>query len=418
MIKNTHRVVATGIGILSPNGIGKNAFWKAILMGISGIKLATFVDVSNLPSKVAGEITDFDPLDYLNFKLVKRTGRVVHLAVAATQLALQDAGIDKSKLDKENTELVIGIGCPSMDSIGTNYETYIRSGPDRISPYTTFTGSIHMSATAICNELGLQSSAMTLSTNCTAGLDAIGYASQIIRNGAAKTVIAGGLDAPLDEFTFASFCKAGMLTKFDGPPEKASRPFDKIRDGGVLSEGATAIILEELEHALKKRRTIYGEIRGFGNVGEFSNGPESNGAEMYEGMALAIKKALGDANILPEEIEYISAHAPSDPLIDKIETNAIKTVFGSYAYKIPISSIKSMIGNPIAAAASMQAASGLLSLSSQQIPPTINYEYPDPDCDLDYVPNKMRYNNVSNILVNSRGLGGNCSALVIKKFES
>ena len=417
-MENTYRVVATGIGILSPNGIGKSAFWEALRMGISGIKPVTFIDVTNYPSKIAGEITDFDPLDYLDFKLVKRTGRTVHLGMAATKLALEDAGISREEIEKENPELVMGVGCPSMDSISDTYETYLNEGPGKIHPNALFAGSIHMSTSTICSEFGLKSSSITLSTGCTAGLNAMGYAFQMIRNGRTQTAITGGFDAPISELLFAAFCRSGLLTTYEGDPEKASRPFDKMRDGGVLSEGAAVIVLEELGRALRHGRTIYGEIIGFGNTGEFANGAEFNGGKPHDGTVLAVRKSLKDANIPCGQVDYISAHGPSDPLLDKMETDAIKEVFGADAYRIPVSSIKSTIGNPVAAAAPMQVASGLLVLRDQRIPPTINYEHYDPDCDLDYVPNRMRYNSVSCVLVNSHGFGGNCSALVLRKLES
>jgi 3-oxoacyl-[acyl-carrier-protein] synthase II len=418
MISSSCRVVATGIGVLSPNGIGKDAFWRATLAGVSGIRPLTFIDPSPFPSKIAGEIRDFHPSDYLDFKLVKRTGRAVHLGMAATKLALDDAGIALKDIDKETTEIVFGVGCPSIDSIGNTFETYLKQGPDKVHPYALFSGSIHMPASTICNELGLKASSTTLSTRCTAGLNAIGYALQMIRAGKTKTIITGGFDAPITGLLFSAFCRSGLLTLFQGDPAKASRPFDRLRDGGVLSEGASVIILEELEHALRQKRTIYGEITGFGNTGEhFNNNANSNGTGPHEGMALAIHKALIDANIPPEQIDYISAHAPSDLRLDKMETDAIKIIFGAHAYRMAISSIKSTIGNPVAAAAPMQMASALLSLKQQRIPPTINYEHPDPECDLDYVPNEMRYNKVRNILVNSHGFGGNCSALIVRKYE-
>jgi 3-oxoacyl-[acyl-carrier-protein] synthase II len=419
MISPEYRAVATGIGVLSPNGIGKNAFWQASLMGISGIKQLTFIDPDPFPSKIAGEIRDFSPTDYLDFKLVKRTGRAVHLGMAATKLALEDAGMQKDDIDKENTELIFGVGCPSIDSIGNTYETYLKQGPDRVHPFSLFAGSIHMPTSTICNELGLKSSSTTLSTRCTAGLNAIGYALQMIRTGRVKTVITGGFDAPITGLLFAAFCKSGLLTTFQGDPVKASRPFDRLRDGGVLSEGAAVFVMEEMEYAIRNKRRIYGEIVGFGNTGEHFNNNHSstNGKGPHEGMALAIDKALMDANMLPEKIDYISAHAPSDLVLDKMETDAIKAAFGRHAYRLAISSIKSTIGNPVAAAAPLQVASALLSLKDQRIPPTINYEHPDPECDLDYVPNEMRYNSIRNILVNSHGFGGNCSALVVKKFD-
>jgi 3-oxoacyl-[acyl-carrier-protein] synthase II len=419
MINSSYRVVATGIGVLSPNGIGKDAFWQASLKGISGIRPLSFIDSSPFPSKIAGEIRNFHPSDYLDFKLVKRTGRAVHLGMAATKLALDDAGIMKEDIDKDTTEIIFGIGCPSIDSIGNTFETYLKHGPDKVHPYSLFAGSIHMPASTICNELGLKASSTTLSTRCTAGLNAIGYALQTVRSGKTKTVITGGFDAPITGLLFAAFCRSGLLTTFQGDPSKASRPFDRLRDGGVLSEGAAVIILEELEHALRHKRTIYGEVIGFGNTGEhFNNNSASNGTGPHEGLALAMHKALIDANIPVETIDYISAHAPSDPRLDKMETDAIKAIFGMHSYRLAVSSIKSTIGNPVAAAAPMQVASALLSLKDQRIPPTINYEHPDPECDLDYVPNEMRYNRVQNILVNSHGFGGNCSALVLRKYEN
>ena len=320
-------------------------------------------------------------------------------------------------IDKDNTELVMGVGCPSIDSIGDTFETFLTKGPDKIHPYSLFAGSIHMPTSTICNELGLKSSSITLSTRCTAGLNAIGHGFNSIRSGRARTVIAGGFDAPITGLLYAAFCRSGLLTIHNDEPEKASRPFDRLRDGGVLSEGAAVVILEELGHALRKGRRIYAEIAGFGSTGEHFNNSDSNGNSPHDGMALSMEKTLRDANTRLENIDYISAHAPSDPALDRMETDAIKKVFGARAYQVPISSIKSSVGNPVAAAAPMQVVSAILALMDQRIPPTINYENIDPNCDLDYVPNKLRYNSVREILVNSHGFGGNCSAMVIRRVQ-
>jgi 3-oxoacyl-[acyl-carrier-protein] synthase II len=417
MIESPRRVVATGIGVVSPNGIGKEKFWNAVLMGESGIGPLTLIDSSKYPSRIAGEVNDFDPLDYLDFRVVKRTGRAVHLGLAATKLALEDAGIGQENLDKDNTELIMGVGCPSIDSIGDTYETYMTRGPDKIHPYALFAGSIHMPTSSICNELGLKAASITLSTRCTAGLNAIGYAYEKIRNGGTDTVLTGGFDAPITGLLFAAFCRSGLLSTYDGDPTKASRPFDRLRDGGVLSEGAAVIILEELGYAQRNGRRIYGEVVGFGNTGERFDNAESNGTRPHDRMVLAMRRSLADANTPAEEVDYLCAHAPSDPLLDKMETDAVKEVFGEHAYSMPISSIKSTVGNPVAAAAPMQAVASLLALQDQRIPPTINYEHYDPECDLDYVPNELRYNSLSDVIVNSHGFGGNCSALVVRKYE-
>jgi 3-oxoacyl-[acyl-carrier-protein] synthase II len=410
------RVVITGLGVIASNGIGKDAFWKALKEGESGIVKITRFDTSSYPSQVAGEVHGFDPMDYMSPKSVKRMDRFSQFAVAAAKMALKDSGIAISQNNNSRIGIVFASAIGGMDFAESQHSLFMEKGLQRTSPYLAISLFSGASSSQIAIELGVTGYNNTFSTACAAGGDAVGHAFHAIRNNLADVIIGGGADCPLAPLTFASFCIINALsTRRNNEPWRASRPYDKERDGFVMSEGAGAVILEELTHALDRGAHIYAEITGYGTTCDayHMTQPSPDG----EGTVKAIQIALDDAGIKPEEIDYINAHGTSTPINDSNETKIIKKVFGEHAYKIPLSSNKSMIGHSLGASPAIEVVASSLTIHNQFLPPTINYEYPDPECDLDYVPNKGRKIKVNTLLSNSLGFGGKNVALIIKKFE-
>jgi 3-oxoacyl-[acyl-carrier-protein] synthase II len=404
------RVAIVGIGVLSPNGIGKENFWKSLKEGKSGIKKISCFDASSYSTRIAGEIQDFDPTDYISPREVRRTSRATQLAIAAAKMAICDSGIKTEKEDEVG--VIMGVSASAMDIVEEQHMLLIERGLSRVSPFAVTAVLPGSPANNISVMWGFNGSVMTISNSCPAGLDAIGYAFREILCNRSDLIVAGGADAQITPFGLAMLCASRVMSERNDNPEGASRPFDKTRDGGVLSEGSGVMIVEEMERALNRGAHVYGEILGYASKGD--------GAANYQdimsdsGISRTMKLALKDADIKPEEVDYICAHAPSDEF-DKIETIAIKQVFGEHAYKIPISSIKSMTGNPLAAAGPLQLIASIMVLQEKVIPPTINFEYPDDQCDLDYVPVVARkYDRVKVILINSHGFGGINSSLVIR----
>jgi 3-oxoacyl-[acyl-carrier-protein] synthase II len=410
------RAVITGLGIIAPNGIGKEAFWKALKQGKSGIRRITRFDVSKYPSQIAGEVHGFDPTDYMSPKSAKRMDRFSQFAVAAANMAIEDSGITISQNNNSSIGIVFASAIGGMDFAESQHSLFMEKGIQRTSPYLAISLFSGASSSQIAIELGVTGYNITLSTACAAGGDAIGHAFHAIRNNLADIIISGGAECPLAPLTFASFCIInGLSTKKNNEPWRASRPFDKERDGFVMSEGCGVVILEELTHALDRGAHIYAEIIGYGTTCDafHMTRPSPDGG----GMVRAIQIALDDANIKPEAVDYINAHGTSTLMNDSNETKIIKKVFGEHAYKIPLSSNKSMTGHSLGASPAIEMVASTLTLLSQFLPPTINYEYPDPECDLDYVPNEGRKAKVHTILSNSLGFGGKNVALIIRKFE-
>ncbi len=410
------RGVITGLGVIAPNGIGKEAFWDALAEGKSGIKKIERFDPSPFPTQIAGEVNGFNPKSYIDFKKIGRMDRTSHFAVAAAKMAVQDAHLVISEQDRERAGVIIGTTMAGNGWILEEYDkVYLKKGPMKINTFTAIASFPDASASQISIELGIHGPSLSIATACSSSSDTIGYACSFIRQGNVDMMITGGTDAPLFAPVFSSFCVLRALSRGNDEPEKASRPFDKLRDGFILSEGAAVLVLEELDHALRRNAHIYAEILGFGVTCDAFHmaAPEPNGKQA----ARALKLALDDAHIQPQEIDYINAHGTSTRLNDKAETRVIKEVFGQYAYEIPISSTKSMIGHSIAAAGAAELVASILAIEKGIIHPTINYEYPDPDCDLDYVPNKAYRREVRTVLKNSFGFGGKNSAIVIRKFE-
>jgi len=415
-MKNSRRVVVTGLGVVAPNGIGKETFWQNLIAGKSAIDYITAFDPSPYPCQVAGEVRDFDPKAFMQARRTKHRGRFSQFAVAAAKLALTDACLD---LGTEPQRRVLACLGNSMNGSGDVYEAarvgFDREGMKGIPMMSGIEFAAHAPVSHVSSELGIRGQAMTLASACATGIDAIQWGADRIRKDEADLVFAGSTEAPISEFCFATLCALGALSKFDDPPLKASRPYDRRRDGLVLGEGAAICVLEELEHAIDRDAHIYAEVLGFGSGNEGGFGNRLNAAELA--LADAIGAALQTAGLRPEDIDYINAHGNSLPDYDLIETRAFRQVFGKAIYSVPISSIKSMIGHAMGAASAFQMVAGCLALEHSAIPPTINYEMPDPECDLDYVPNEARVSRVKSVLINAHAMGGTHSVLVLGKPE-
>ena len=415
-MKNSRRVVITGLGVVAPNGIGKEAFWQNLIAGKSAVDYITAFDPSPYPCQVAGEVRNFDPAAFMHVRRTKHRGRFSQFAVAAAKLALDDAHID---LRLESARRVLACLGNSMNGSGDVYEMarvgFDREGMKGIPLMSGIEFAAHAPVSHVSSELGIRGQGMTIASACATGLDAIQWSADRIRRNEADVVFAGSTEAPISEFCFATLCALGALSKFDDPPLRASRPYDRRRDGLVLGEGAGICVLEELNHAIDRGAHIYAEVLGFGSGNEGGFGNRMNTAELA--LAEAITSALGAANLRPEDIDYINAHGNSLPDYDLIETRAFHLVFGKTVYSVPTSSIKSMIGHAMGAASAFQVAASCLTLQHSVIPPTINYETPDPECDLDYVPNEARSSRVRTVLINAHAMGGTHSVLVLGKLQ-
>jgi 3-oxoacyl-[acyl-carrier-protein] synthase II len=405
------RTVITGLGVLSPNGIGRQSFWQALQHGKSGVKRIVFFDPSDFPTQIAGQVSDFKPEDFIDRKKARRMARFSQFAVACAKMAVCDAHLDRAVLKQKNLSVFLGVSTSAMDLIEKQHKVFLEKGYRHILPFGIIAATPNVGTGEILSELELESSIYTLATGCASGLDAIGLGYREINSGERDMVLAGGVDAPITPLILAGLCSSRIMTTSNEYPEKASRPFDKFRDGGVLSEGGGIIVLEELNSALARKADIYGEVIGCGQSGEIEKSLPG------KGLKTAMLKALEDARISKSRIDCISAHAPSDLILDRLETQAIKDVFCERAYRIPVTSIKSMIGNPFGSAGALQIAAGMLTLKENVIPPTINYRNPDPECDLDYTPNTKRFCEVDCLLINSHGFGGSNTSLILKKFS-
>jgi 3-oxoacyl-[acyl-carrier-protein] synthase II len=412
---DSKRVVITGLGVISPVGIGKENYWRALIQGQSGIDRLTRFDPSSYDSKIAGEVKDFEPEQYLDRKEIRRMDRFTQFGVAAAKLAVDDAAL---ALDRENLQsigVVIGSGIGGIQTLCDQHSVLLNKGPNRVSPVFIPMMISNMAAGQIAICLGPKGPNITVVTACASGANAIGEAFKMLQRGAADVILAGGAETPIVPIAMAGFCSMKAMSTSNEEPQRASRPFDKNRDGFVISEGAGVLVLETLDHASARGARIYGEVVGYGCTadGYHITAPEPEGVEA----ARTIRLALEDAGILPDQVDYINAHGTSTELNDKIETLAIKKVFGDYASKVPISSIKSMIGHSMGAAGALEAIACVLSVNTDWVPPTINYEQPDQDCDLDYVPNQARQFPVKVVISNSFGFGGHNAVLAFKKFE-
>jgi 3-oxoacyl-[acyl-carrier-protein] synthase II len=410
------RVLITGMGVISPVGTGLEKFWEGLVSGRSGIGPITRFNPENLPTRIAGEVKDFDPLDYLDRKEAKRMDRFCQFAVAGTIMALEDALLDLTSIDLDRFAVVLGTGIGGTQTFEEQHQVLLEKGPGRVSPFFVPMMIANMAAGQISIYLGARGPNYTVVSACASATNAIGEAYRLLQRGEADLAVTGGTEASVTPMSLSGFCSMKALSTRNEDPTKASRPFDKERDGFVLSEGSGILILETMEHALRRGARIHGEIVGYGcsTDAHHITAPAPNG----RGAARAMKLALEDAGISPEDVQYINAHGTSTDLNDKYETMAIKEVLGSYAYRVPISSTKSMTGHLLGAAGAVEAIASLLAINREMIPPTINYEVPDEDCDLDYVPNQARPCAVDVVLSNSFGFGGHNASIVLKRYQA
>lgn len=408
------RVVVTGLGLVIPNGIGVGTAWKNVCEGKSGIGPITRFDTNGFETKIAGEVRDFNPERYIEKKEIKKMDLFVLYALAATQEALEDANLTITPENAEQIGVIVGTGLGGLPTLEKYHQVLLEKGPGRISPFFIPTLIANMAAGQIAIRFGAKGPNTCLVTACATGAHSIGDAFRAIQYGDAEAMIAGGTEANLTPLTVGGFNAMKALSTRNDEPEKASRPFEKNRDGFVVAEGAGILILEELEYALKRNAKVYGEVVGYGYTGDAYHitAPSPGG----EGAARCMRMALRDAGEKPEEIDYINAHGTSTSLNDLTETEAIKTVFGEHAHKVPISATKSMTGHLLGAAGSTEAIFTLLAIRDGILPPTINYEEPDPQCDLDYVPNVARRQPVAVAISNAFGFGGTNATLVFRKY--
>jgi 3-oxoacyl-[acyl-carrier-protein] synthase II len=409
------RVVITGLGVVSPIGNNKDVFWESLAAGKSGIVRITHFDPAAYPSQIAGEVKDFDPSAYLDKKEARRLVSFIQFAVASSRMAVEDADLTITAENAPEIGVLIGSGIGGIGFLGEQAAVLREKGPNKLSPFTVPYMITDMAAGYVSIYLGAKGPNSCVVTACASGTNSIGDAFKIIQRGAAKAMIAGGTEASITPLGVASFCAARALSTRNDEPTRASRPFDKERNGFVMGEGAGIVILEDLEFAKARGAKIHAEIIGYGMSGDASHitAPAPEG----EGAARAIRAALKDAQISPNQIDYINAHGTSTELNDKFETVAIKNVFGDHAHKLAISSNKSMIGHLLGASGAVEFIATIQSIINDLAPPTINYEYPDPDCDLDYVPNRARKLPINIAMSSSFGFGGHNAILIAKKYQ-
>ncbi|MBA4390827.1 MAG: beta-ketoacyl-[acyl-carrier-protein] synthase II [Syntrophus sp. (in: bacteria)] len=409
------RVVVTGVGLVTPLGVGIDNVWQRILKGESGIAPITRFDTTRHDTKFAGEVKEFNPDNYMSPKEVKRIDLFIQYALAATKIAVDDAALDMSQENAERVGVVVGTGLGGLPTLEKYHSILLERGPGRISPFFIPMLIANEAPGHIAIQHGMKGPNLSIVTACATGTHSIGDATRIIQYGDADVMVAGGTEANLTPLTVGGFNAMKALSTRNDAPERASRPFEKDRDGFVVAEGSGIVILEELEHALKRGAKIYGEVVGYGYNGDAYHitAPAPDG----EGFMRCMRMALKDAGLPPDSVDYINAHGTSTDLNDQTETLAIKAVFKEKAYKIPISSTKSMVGHLLGAAGAVEAVFSLLAMRDNICPPTINYETPDPDCDLDYVPNKARKHDINVVLSNSFGFGGTNGTLIFRRLE-
>ena len=409
------RVVVTGMGALAPNGNGVEAFWEALVAGRSGVGPLTRFDATDFEIKIAGELTDFDPEVALDRKEVRRNDRFVHYGVHVATEAATAAGVDMGVMDAERIGVIFGSGIGGIGTLESQHLVLQEKGPGRVSPFFVPSMISDMSAGMISMKLGAKGPNYTTVSACASGAHAIGEAARKIQYDEADVMITGGCEAAITPMSVAGFTSAKAMAQRNDEPERASRPFDADRNGFVLGEGGGALVLEELEHARRRGAQIWGEFRGMGFTGDAYH--QTAMAPEGEGGARAVRIALRDAGVNLEDVDYVNAHGTSTPLGDAQETAALKSVFGDHAGKLAVSSTKSMTGHLLGAAGAVETIACILAIANKTIPPTINYETPDPDCDLDCVPNEARQFEATIALNNSFGFGGHNAALVFSRFD-
>ena len=412
--RKSRRVVVTGLGLVTPLGVGVEQNWTNVVNGVSGIGYITRFDTEGFATRIAGEVKGFHPEEFIPKKDLRKMDIFLTYAIAAAQLAVQDAALTVEPEESARTGVVMGCGLGGLTTIEDCHKTLLQSGPRKISPFFIPMLIGNMAPGLISIQHGAKGPNLSIQTACAAGTHAIGHAFHLIRDGAADIMITGGVESTITPLCVAGFNAMRALSTRNDAPQKASRPFDKDRDGFVLGEGSAVLILEEAERAQRRGARIYAEIIGFGASGDayHMTAPAPDG----EGAVLCMRNALDDAGVAPEDVDYINAHGTSTDLNDRLETVAIKTVFGDHAKKLAVSSTKSMTGHLLGAAGGVEGAYTVLSIYHDIMPPTINYETPDPDCDLDYVPNTARKAMVRIALSNSFGFGGTNGTVVFRKW--
>ncbi len=411
----TQRVVITGMGALTAVGLSVEESWASMVAGRSGITQITQFDASHMPIRIAGEVKGFDPTDYIDFKEARRMARPAHLALAAASQAMADAGLGDQVPEPERSGVVMGTGIGAFDAGIEAWQTFKEKGLRRVNPFQTMAMLCNMPAHHVSQRFQCQSYSNTCVTACAAGTQALGEAAEVIRRGAADLMLAGGTEGMVHEVVVGAFTVMRVLAGDNEHPEKACKPFDARRDGFVTAEGTAIMVLERLDKALDRGARIYAEILGYAANSDAYHAaiPDPEGAGAYRVM----KWALENAGVGTGEIDYINAHGPGTEVGDPVETKAIKRLFGDYAYQIPVTSTKPMIGHALGGTGAIEAMACVKTINEGIIHPTINYEVPDPECDLDYVPNVARKANVYTALSNSFGLGGQNACLVIRRFE-
>ncbi|ADE54337.1 beta-ketoacyl-ACP synthase II [Coraliomargarita akajimensis] len=409
------RVVVTGIGTISSLGVGIDPFWDSLIAGKSGLDTVQSFDVTDYPAKVGSEVRDFNIADFMDPKEARRNDRYTHFAVASTKLALEDAKVDTTKLDPERFGVLVGSGIGGMETIQTQSRRLYEKGPRKVSPFMIPSLIANIASGVVAIEIGARGPNYGIVSACSTGTHTIGESFRMLRDGEADIMVAGGSEAAITELGYAGFCSMkAMSTQYNDNPTTASRPFDKGRDGFVMGEGAGVLILETLEHAQARGARIYCEVDGYAATCDAFHitSPDPEG----KALSAAMKKVVADAGLQVEDVDYINAHGTSTPYNDKFETNAIRKAFGEHAYKLMVSSTKSMTGHLLGAAGGVESAACVKAIYESKVPPTINYNEPDPDCDLDYIPNTAREAEVNVALCNNSGFGGHNATLLFKKF--
>jgi len=409
------RVVITGIGLVTPLGIGTEENWSKLVEGKSGVDFITSFDTTDFPIKIAGEAKGFVPENFINKKDARRYGRFMLLAVASSKIAISEAALDLETIDKERVGVSIGSGIGGLDVWEKNHTLFMEHGIRKLSPLFIPSSIVNNATGAVTIEFGFKGPNLGIVTACASGLHAIGEAYRILQYGDADIMFAGGTEASITPFGVAGFAKLKALSKRNHEPKKASRPFDKDRDGFVMGEGCGLLILEELEHALSRKANIYAEIVGYGMSGDAYHltSPDETG----DGAMRCMKAAINDAGIMPSGIDYINAHGTSTKYNDITEARSIKKLFGEHSHKLKISSTKSMTGHLMGATGSVEIGYTALSIKRGIIPPTINLDNPDDECDLDFVPNKAVVHKINYAMSNSFGFGGTNGSVVLKRYE-
>ena len=410
-----NRVVITGMGCVCPIGNDADSAWKNILAGVSGVKAVSQFDSSQFKTRIAAEVKDFDAKALLGAREARRYDRVSQISLVATQQAVEQSGLEITNKNRDRVGVLIGSGIGGINTLYENILVFLEHGPSRVSPFTVPMMLPDSASGLVAIQYGARGPNMAIVTACATGTNSIGEATEMIRRGAADVMLAGSTESAISPITFAGMGIMGAISTRNDEPERASRPFDAKRDGFIIGEGAGTVVLESLEFAQARGAEILAEVTGYGvtNDAFHVSAPSENG----EGSALCMQLALEDGEFAPEEIGYINAHGTSTELNDKNETTAIKTIFGEAAYKIPVSSTKSMTGHLMGAAGSVEAVFCIQALQTDMLPPTMNYENPDPNCDLDYVPNQARQANVDHIMSNSFGFGGHNATLIFSRYS-